>query len=178
MLYGGVICYNETGLCQHFSLVLTFSGCELESCIIPGPSPRSSPRPPGQPAPLSQKTWTEWEKERRAEWWKAAGGGEQQRRWRTKCCESDLGREAGRRGRCESINSRYQDEIHKLKPSLFLIRWVLRRSVKPCKSSICSSGSSALDHLSVLECWRKLQKPQQHKSDVALGPHSLCVSFN
>lgn len=56
MLYGGVICYNGTGLCQHFSLVLTFSGCVLESCIIPGPSPRSLPRPTGQMAPLSQKS--------------------------------------------------------------------------------------------------------------------------
>lgn len=67
MLYGGVICYNETGLCQHFSLVLTFSGCELGCCVISRPSPRSSPRPPGHPALLSQKkkkkTWTGWEKE-------------------------------------------------------------------------------------------------------------------
>lgn len=55
MLYGGVICYNETGLCQHFSLVLTFTGCELDCCVISRPSLRSSPRPPGQPALLSQK---------------------------------------------------------------------------------------------------------------------------
>lgn len=94
MLFGGLICYNKTGLCQHFLLVLTFSGRELESCVMPGPSPRSWPRSPGQQAPLSQKTWTEWEKKRRDEWWKAAGGGEQQRHRRTECCESDLGREA------------------------------------------------------------------------------------
>lgn len=93
MLYGGVICYNETGLCQHFSLVLTFSGCELKRCVISRPSPRSP------------WTWTRWwEKERRDEWWKAAGGGGQQRCWSAKCCESELEREEEED---ESMNNRY-----------------------------------------------------------------------
>lgn len=148
MLYGGVICYNETGLCQHFSLVLTFSGCELECCVISRPSPRSSPRLPGHPALLSQKkkkkTWTGWEKERRDEWWKPAGGGGQQRRRSTKWCESELEREAGGRGRWEPINNRHPDKVHKS----FYTRWVWRRSAKPSKSSICSSRSSALGQLS------------------------------
>lgn len=63
MLYGGVICYNETGLCQHFSLALTFSGCEQKRCVISRPSPRS---------PWTRTRW--WEKESRDEWWKAAVG--------------------------------------------------------------------------------------------------------
>lgn len=80
MLYGGVICYNETGLCQHFSLVLTFSGGELERCVIARPSAEelaAAARPPG-PAE-SNKTWTGWEKRQVVE---TSG-----RRWATKTPE-------------------------------------------------------------------------------------------